>query len=100
MFYGCSRASNLGARIAINPVMSARVSWLVCWFAWFVDASNVDLRLLCSCNGRCFLLQGFRRLAVGCVVRFALSCGIFLAVAPQVELGGVVLVRFLERCFP
>eukprot|EP00752_Nemacystus_decipiens_P007385 g6605.t1 len=25
MFYGCSRGSNLGARIAINPVMSARV---------------------------------------------------------------------------
>ncbi|CAN0463584.1 unnamed protein product, partial [Ectocarpus sp. 12 AP-2014] len=25
MFYGCSRASNMAARIAINPVMSARV---------------------------------------------------------------------------
>ncbi|CAM9699955.1 unnamed protein product [Ectocarpus fasciculatus] len=25
MFYGCSRASNLASRIAINPVMSARV---------------------------------------------------------------------------
>ncbi|CBJ31552.1 Endo-1,3-beta-glucanase N-terminal fragment, family GH16 [Ectocarpus siliculosus] len=24
MFYGCSRASNMAARIAINPVMSAR----------------------------------------------------------------------------
>lgn len=58
MFYGCSRASNLGARIAINPVMSARVSR----FYSSTQARRSKLEWY-SCHARTLLvLQVFRRL--------------------------------------